>query len=186
MDGVTRWVKLQVSDTPGVAISLVAIGFAVLGLCFSLFVRPRRVWVRLAVTDADGRSLVEVGGLDRADARAGLSEDVAGLADRLAERRGGRTEGVRLGMNCEYYSNVALVSSVVVYLLAMIAHAAEWAAARRVPARARRPRQAGWPSVGAPALAGEPVGDARSPRSTRPEPSMAEPGSSCSAASASP
>jgi cytochrome c-type biogenesis protein CcsB len=32
----------------------------------------------------------------------------------------------------EYYSNVALVSSVVVYALAMFAHAAEWAAARRV------------------------------------------------------
>jgi cytochrome c-type biogenesis protein CcsB len=32
----------------------------------------------------------------------------------------------------EYYSNVALVSSVIVYALAMFAHAAEWAAARRV------------------------------------------------------
>jgi cytochrome c-type biogenesis protein CcsB len=40
----------------------------------------------------------------------------------------------------EYYSNLALVSSVVVYALAMFAHAAEWAAARRVraPARAER------------------------------------------------
>jgi cytochrome c-type biogenesis protein CcsB len=35
-------------------------------------------------------------------------------------------------MNDAYYSNVALVTSVVVYLLAMFAHAAEWAAARRV------------------------------------------------------
>jgi cytochrome c-type biogenesis protein CcsB len=33
-----------------------------------------------------------------------------------------------------YYSNVALVTSVVVYLLAMFAHAAEWAAARKVGA----------------------------------------------------
>jgi len=32
----------------------------------------------------------------------------------------------------EYYSNLALVSSVVVYALAMFAHAAEWAAARRI------------------------------------------------------
>ena len=37
-------------------------------------------------------------------------------------------------MNDEYYSNAALVTSVVVYLLAMFAHAAEWAAARRVTA----------------------------------------------------
>ena len=35
-------------------------------------------------------------------------------------------------MRYEYYSNVAFVSSVVVYVLAMFAHAAEWAAARRL------------------------------------------------------
>ncbi|HET6758390.1 MAG TPA: c-type cytochrome biogenesis protein CcsB [Propionibacteriaceae bacterium] len=34
-------------------------------------------------------------------------------------------------MRYEYYSNLVLVSSVVVYALAMFAHAAEWAAARR-------------------------------------------------------
>ncbi|GAA3717985.1 hypothetical protein GCM10022204_42390 [Microlunatus aurantiacus] len=37
-------------------------------------------------------------------------------------------------MNLEYYSSAALVTSVVVYLLAMTAHAAEWAAARKAPA----------------------------------------------------
>ena len=37
-------------------------------------------------------------------------------------------------MNYSYYSSVALVSSVVVYLLAFFAHAAEWAAARQDPA----------------------------------------------------
>ena len=36
-------------------------------------------------------------------------------------------------MNLEYYSSAALVTAVVVYLLALIAHAAEWAAARRSP-----------------------------------------------------
>ena len=35
-------------------------------------------------------------------------------------------------MRYEYYSNLVLVSSVVVYALAMFAHAAEWAAARRI------------------------------------------------------
>ncbi len=34
-------------------------------------------------------------------------------------------------MSYEYYSSLALVSSVVVYALAMFAHTAEWAAARR-------------------------------------------------------
>ena len=37
-------------------------------------------------------------------------------------------------MNVEYYSSLALVASVVTYVLAMFLHAAEWAAARRVAA----------------------------------------------------
>ena len=48
----------------------------------SRIVRLRRVWVRVRET-ADGPSLVEVGGLDRADAQAGLGEDVADLAAKL-------------------------------------------------------------------------------------------------------
>jgi cytochrome c biogenesis protein len=82
LDGWVRWVKLQVSDTPGMTLSLAAIGLAVTGLCLSLFVRPRRVWVRVRETE-DGRRVVEVGGLDRADARAGLGDDVAELATEL-------------------------------------------------------------------------------------------------------
>ncbi len=41
-------------------------------------------------------------------------------------------------MTYEYYSSLSLVSSVVVYALAMFAHAAEWAAARRVDSGAER------------------------------------------------
>jgi cytochrome c biogenesis protein len=85
LDGWVRWVKLQIGDTPGVPISLLALGFAVVGLCFSLFIRPRRVWIRVRDGEA-GRSVVEVGGLDRADARAGLTEDVAELAAELSRR----------------------------------------------------------------------------------------------------
>ena len=44
-------------------------------------------------------------------------------------------------MRYEYYSNVALVSSVVVYVLAMFAHAAEWAAARRLGPAEERERE---------------------------------------------
>ena len=39
-------------------------------------------------------------------------------------------------MNWEYYSSLALVTSVVVYALAMFVHAAEWAAARKVSVQA--------------------------------------------------
>ncbi|HET9648357.1 MAG TPA: c-type cytochrome biogenesis protein CcsB [Microlunatus sp.] len=44
-------------------------------------------------------------------------------------------------MNYAYYSSLALVSSVVIYAAAMLAHTAEWAAARKVPvgAAAERP-----------------------------------------------
>lgn len=85
--GVTRWVKLQMSSTPGIAVVLGSIGAAVLGLCLSLFVRPRRVWVRVREDEAGSR-LIEVGGLDRADARGGLSDDVAELADELGVSEG--------------------------------------------------------------------------------------------------
>jgi cytochrome c biogenesis protein len=88
LDGWTRWVKIQVGDTPGVPVILAAIGCAVLGLCLSLFVRPRRVWVRVRPADG-GPSVVEVGGLDRADSRTGLAEDVAELAAGLASREVG-------------------------------------------------------------------------------------------------
>jgi cytochrome c biogenesis protein len=85
LDGWVRWVKLQIGDTPGVQISLIALAFAVTGLCLSLFVRPRRIWIR--IRDAEGgRSVVEVGGLDRADARAGLTDDVAELVTELSRR----------------------------------------------------------------------------------------------------
>lgn len=91
LTGVSRWVKLQMSATPGIGIVLGSIGAAVLGLCLSLFVRPRRVWVRVRTGDGGSR-LIEVGGLDRADARAGLTEDVAELTDRLGARAVARTD----------------------------------------------------------------------------------------------
>ena len=85
LDGWSRWVKLQVGDSPGAPLALGSIAFAVLGLCLSLFVRPRRVWVRLAErTDGEQSStVVEVGGLDRADARGGLTDDVDDLVNHL-------------------------------------------------------------------------------------------------------
>jgi cytochrome c biogenesis protein len=82
LDGWVRWVKLQIGETPGLPITLAAVAAAVLGLCLSLFVRPRRVWIKVRTEGAD--SIVEVGGLDRADARAGLTEDVAELAAGLS------------------------------------------------------------------------------------------------------
>jgi cytochrome c biogenesis protein len=85
LDGVQRWVKLQVGDAPGVWIAITAIGLAVLGLCCSLFIRPRRVWARVRTTR--GSTVLEVAGLDRADARTGLDEELADLVDDLGLTR---------------------------------------------------------------------------------------------------
>jgi cytochrome c biogenesis protein len=82
MDGWTRWVKLQISETPGLPLTLAAVLLAVTGLCFSLFIRPRRVWVRTR-TAADGSTILEVGGLDRAGTRTGLDDDLAALSAEL-------------------------------------------------------------------------------------------------------
>ncbi len=78
-NGWTRWARIQVSRQPGLWITVGAIGVAVTGLCFSLFIRPRRLWIRVR-RGADATMLAEVAGLDRADARTGLADDVRGLA----------------------------------------------------------------------------------------------------------
>ena len=81
LDGVSRYVKLQVSRTPGQGIQLTGVVLALIGLLGSLFIRPRRLWVR-ARRSEDGRTLVEVAGLDRSS-RGDLDTEVAELATRL-------------------------------------------------------------------------------------------------------
>jgi cytochrome c biogenesis protein len=50
------------------------------------------VWIKLSERE-DGSSVVEVGGLDRADARAGLTDDVAELAHQLSRAEPGLPAG---------------------------------------------------------------------------------------------
>jgi cytochrome c biogenesis protein len=61
--GVKRWTRLQISRTPDVWVTLLGVVLALLGLLGSLFIRPRRVWVRARRNN--GVTLVEVAGLDR-------------------------------------------------------------------------------------------------------------------------
>jgi cytochrome c biogenesis protein len=61
--GVRQWTRLQISRTPDVWLTLVGVILALLGLLGSLFIRPRRVWVR--ARRVDGSTLVEVAALDR-------------------------------------------------------------------------------------------------------------------------
>ena len=84
-DGVQRWVKLQVSHSPGKGVALAGVLLGIVGLMLSLFVRPRRAWVR--VGRRDRRTVVEVGGLDRSsggDLAGELDEIVALVTERRA------------------------------------------------------------------------------------------------------
>ena len=85
-DGYRRWVKVQVSDTPGKGLALGGIVLGLLGLMGSLFVRRRRAWVR--VTRRGDRTLVEVAGLDRSTAAEGLEDEVRRLAEDLGAPAG--------------------------------------------------------------------------------------------------
>ncbi len=77
-DDWRRWTKLQVSHEPGLWLIASSIGLALAGLCLSLYVRQRRLWVRVVPDAAATRVLV--GGLDRANASPLLARDVAALA----------------------------------------------------------------------------------------------------------
>jgi cytochrome c biogenesis protein len=85
-DGLQRWNKIQISRTPGKLIALSGVVAALLGLLGSLFVRPRRLWVR-ARRREDGTTLVEVARLDRSSGgdpetgRDELAEIVAALRE---------------------------------------------------------------------------------------------------------
>ena len=79
---VDRWVKLQVSDTPGKGLALFGVLLGILGLMGSLFVRPRRVWVRASPDPKDARrTVVELAGLDRSS-----GGDLAGEIDELERK----------------------------------------------------------------------------------------------------
>ena len=75
-DGLDRWVKLQISDSPGKLVALGGVLLAILGLLRSLFIRSRRTWVR--VTSRDGRTFVELAGLHRS-----AGGDLEGEVDEL-------------------------------------------------------------------------------------------------------
>jgi cytochrome c biogenesis protein len=80
-DGIRQFASFSVAHDPGTKPALVAVLLAISGLMLSLFVRRRRVWVR-AGAQPDGRTLVAVGGLARAES-GGLAATVDDLLDQL-------------------------------------------------------------------------------------------------------
>lgn len=87
--GYRDYASLQVNSDPARLPALVAASAAVLGLIATLFVRPRRVWIR-ARPDEHGRTVVEVAGLSKTEG-AGTAAEFHALAVRLRDRLRERT-----------------------------------------------------------------------------------------------
>ncbi|HUW77600.1 MAG TPA: cytochrome c biogenesis protein ResB [Candidatus Nanopelagicaceae bacterium] len=81
-DGWDRWVNLQVARDPGKGFALTGAILAIFGLMMSLFIRRRRIWVRVFSTDDGTR--IEVGGLARSGA-PGLEDEMKELVKALKE-----------------------------------------------------------------------------------------------------
>lgn len=79
--GLERWASFQIAHDPGKEPALISAMLALAGLMLSLFVRRRRLWVRVALGDA-GDTVVTVAGLMRSD-DGDLAPDVDALADQL-------------------------------------------------------------------------------------------------------
>jgi cytochrome c biogenesis protein len=80
-----EWVTVQVTQDPGKRLALLASVGMVGGLLLSLFVRRRRVWVRVAPAGpgaAAGTTVVEAGGLSRT-APESFTAEFSGLVERL-------------------------------------------------------------------------------------------------------
>ena len=82
--GVRHWTRLQISRTPDVWVTLLGVVLALVGLLGSLFIRPRRVWVR--ARRRDGTTVVEVAALDRSGG-GDLAPVVSSVVGSLQGRR---------------------------------------------------------------------------------------------------
>ncbi len=83
-EGVEPWVRIQISKSPGQRIALGGVSLALLGLLGSLFIRPRRVWVR--ARREGGVTMVDVAALDRSGG-GDVTDVLAELVAKLKERQ---------------------------------------------------------------------------------------------------
>jgi len=83
-DGVRQFARFEIGHSPGKLLALGAAVIGIAGLLASLFIRPRRAWVR--TRRRDGRTLVEVARLDRVSG-ADLGADVDQLTAELRQQR---------------------------------------------------------------------------------------------------
>jgi cytochrome c biogenesis protein len=83
---VQRYAALDIRSDPTKGWALGSALLALVGVTASLFVRRRRLWVRVG-TDAQGRTVVEAAGLARGE-DAGLGDDVRAVLDDLQSATG--------------------------------------------------------------------------------------------------
>jgi cytochrome c biogenesis protein len=78
-------VNLQVSRNAGKELALAGALLAIGGLLPTLFVRRRRVWVRVRTdpTDATAGTVIELAGLDRAESSDDLAAEITSLRTAL-------------------------------------------------------------------------------------------------------
>jgi cytochrome c biogenesis protein len=89
--GVEHWTRLQISRTPDVWVTLLGVCLALVGLLGSLFIRPRRVWVR--ARRRDGTTVVAAAALDRSGG-GDLAPVLSSVVDSLqAAGQGGPAPG---------------------------------------------------------------------------------------------
>ncbi|GGO84939.1 cytochrome c biosynthesis protein [Nocardioides phosphati] len=81
-DSVKRYARLQISSTPGEPLALGSVILGLLGLVGSLYIRPRRIWLRIRRTSTG--SQVELAGLDRREGRD-LNHDLTKFLDTLTK-----------------------------------------------------------------------------------------------------
>lgn len=96
--GYKQYVTLAITYDPGRYPALFFAFLAVAGLLCSLLIRRRRVWVRVGAGEG-GRSVVDVGGLTRADASGTFATEFDRLAAELREATtsASESEGTRSG-----------------------------------------------------------------------------------------
>lgn len=90
--GFERWASFQIASDPGKELALGSAVAAMAGLLLSLFVRRRRIWVKV-VPAPGGGTLVQVAGLAKTEA-PDLPDEVAALAARLGAQPGPHGERI--------------------------------------------------------------------------------------------
>ena len=82
-EGYREWATFQIARKPAKGLALGSAVVALAGLTLSLFVRRRRVWVRVTPA-AGGRAVVEVAGLARTES-ASMESEIDEIAERLRQ-----------------------------------------------------------------------------------------------------